>query len=63
MSSMDMMRTQSIMILDDVDFTDRMWYVSCCDGVIESLFDVSQVANKNNIICLDRIKLWAFDCP
>ena len=32
MSPMDMMRTQSIMTLDDVDFTDRMWYVSCCDG-------------------------------
>ena len=34
MNPMDMMRVESIRILDDVYRTDRMWYVSCCDGVI-----------------------------
>ena len=53
MSPMDTMKVQLIMILDDVDFTDSIWYVFCCDGVIRSLFYVSQVSNKNHMLCLD----------
>ena len=40
MSPMDMMKVQSIMILDDVDFTDSIWYVSCCDGDDDQRFNV-----------------------
>ena len=29
---MDILRMESIMILNAVDLTDRMWYASCCDG-------------------------------
>ena len=60
MDLMNMMRVESIMILDDVYRTDRMWYVSCCDGVIMSLFERSPICNKNNMICLNFMNRRTF---